>query len=91
MIAYLVVYLVHSVPTPLPEGRWIDTVSYETDHLPGILRRAVNWAWMGHHVHGIHHLYPKVPFYRQQAVFDEINDLMVDMGAPVRRLWPRYH
>ena len=88
LIAYLVVYLVHSVPEPLAEGRWIDTVSYETDHLPRPVRRMVEWGWMGHHVHGIHHLYPKVPFYRQQGVFEEIRSLMVDMGAPVRRLWP---
>ncbi len=90
LIAYLVVYLVHSVPAPLPEGRWIDTVSYETDHLPRPLRRLIDWAWMGHHVHGIHHLYPKVPFYRQQMVFEEIRDLMVELDAPVRRLWPRF-
>ena len=89
LIGYLVVYLVHAVPAPLPEGRWVDTVSYETDHLPRPARRLVEWGWMGHHVHGIHHLYPKIPFYRQQAVFEEIRGLMVDLGAPVRRLWAR--
>ncbi|MDH3704476.1 MAG: fatty acid desaturase [Acidimicrobiia bacterium] len=87
LIAYLVVYLVHAVPEPLAEGRWIDTVSYETDHLPRPVRRLVDWGWMGHHVHGIHHLYPTVPFYRQQRVFEEIRCLMVDLGAPMRRLW----
>ena len=87
LIGYLVVYLVHAVPAPLPEGRWVDTISYETDHLPRAVRRLVEWGWMGHHVHGIHHLYPKVPFYRQQEVFDEIRGLMADLGAPVRRLW----
>lgn len=89
LIGYLVVYLVHAVPAPLPEGRWVDTVSYETDHLPRPVRRLVQWGWMGHHVHGIHHLYPKIPFYRQQAVFEEIRDLMIDLNAPVRRLWAR--
>jgi len=87
VISFLLVFLVHARPVPLPEGRWIDTLSYDTGHLPPVLRRLVDWGWMGHQVHSIHHLYPSVPFYRQQDVFEEIRDLMIDLDAPVKPLW----
>jgi beta-carotene hydroxylase len=48
------------------------------------------WGYQDYH--SIHHLFPKVPFYRYRRLFNEIADRMDQMGAPVYRLtWAAPH
>ncbi|MFK7998693.1 MAG: fatty acid desaturase [Polyangiales bacterium] len=38
---------------------------------------------LGQHLHLIHHLYPRVPFYRYRVVFDALRPTLVEKGAPI--------
>lgn len=40
---------------------------------------------LGQHLHLIHHLYPRVPFYRYRVVFDELRPLLAEKGALIER------
>jgi beta-carotene hydroxylase len=51
-----------------------------------ILGRLVTLAWVYQNYHSIHHLFPRVPFYRYPALFNDIEDTMVARGAPIYRL-----
>ncbi|MDJ0851782.1 MAG: fatty acid desaturase [Myxococcota bacterium] len=67
-------------------GRHKDTVYYTVDALPRHLARAVTWFWFFHNLHGIHHLYPRVPFYRMEALFAEIRPLIERAGSEIVEL-----
>jgi beta-carotene hydroxylase len=61
-------------------GRYKNTSTFVVDgwlHWP----MAVVWLWQNYHA--IHHLFPRVPFYRYHCVFAEIRDIMVARGAPI--------
>ena len=38
---------------------------------------------LGQHLHLVHHLYPRVPFYRYRTVFDALRPTLVEKGAPI--------
>ena len=78
---YLFAYLVHTPHEA--EGRYLDT---STIIIPGRLGRVLTLAWGFQNYHSIHHLFPRVPFYRYCQVFDEIEDVMNARGAPIYRL-----
>ncbi len=65
------------------QGRYLDTSTI-------LFRRGLNapitWLWLWQNYHSIHHLFPRVPFYRYAKVFDRIRDLMVKQGAPIREI-----
>jgi hypothetical protein len=42
--------------------------------------------WVNQNYHSIHHLFPRVPFYRYPALFNDIERIMVAKGAPIYRL-----
>ena len=46
---------------------------------------------LGQHLHLIHHLYPRVPFYRYRAVFDALRPVLVEKGAPILVLGKKPH
>lgn len=46
---------------------------------------------LGQHLHLIHHLYPRVPFYRYRVVFDTLRPTLVAKGAPITTMWEQSH
>ena len=63
-------------------GRYVDTSTIlPPESAP--LRSALNWLWMFQNYHSIHHLFPRVPFYKYADLYDEIRDVMEAKKAPV--------
>ncbi len=62
------------------QGRHVDT---RVILIPGL-----SVPMLAQNYHLVHHLYPRVPFYRYAALFREIEDEVVERGAPIVR-WPR--
>jgi beta-carotene hydroxylase len=78
---FLFAYLVHTPHQAV--GRYVDTSTILVD---GLLGRVVTGLWVYQNYHSIHHLFPRVPFYRYPALFADIEPIMVARGAPVYRL-----
>lgn len=51
--------------------------------------RPLEWFWLGQNLHSIHHLFPRVPFYRYHALYREIEPAMRAHGAPVIGMFNR--
>ncbi len=81
ILTFLFAYIVHTPHEAT--GRYVDT---STILVPGALGKLVTWLWVYQNYHSIHHLFPRVPFYRYPAVFEQIEDAMVAKGAPIYRL-----
>ena len=81
LLLYLFAYVVHTPHEAV--GRYVDT---STILVPGALGKLVTWLWVYQNYHSIHHLFPRVPFYRYPALFADIEPIMVARGAPVYRL-----
>lgn len=64
-------------------GRYVDT---STVLLPGPLHPLLDWFWMYQNYHSIHHLFPRVPFYKYAKLYEEIEEIMAAKGAPVYRI-----
>ena len=80
ILIYLFAYVVHRPHDQV--GRYVDTSTI----LPpesSILRAALNWLWMFQNYHSIHHLFPRVPFYKYAELYEEIEDVMAARQAPV--------
>jgi beta-carotene hydroxylase len=41
------------------------------------------WFWLGQNLHSIHHLFPRVPFYKYHALHKEIEPVMRAHGTPM--------
>lgn len=41
------------------------------------------WFWLGQNLHSIHHLFPRVPFYRYQYLHNEIETVLRANGTPI--------
>lgn len=79
ILIYLFAYIVHQPYEAV--GRFVDTGIYDSgDSFRG---RLVTWLWGYQNYHAIHHLYPRIPFYRYVDVFREIEPLMREKGAPI--------
>jgi len=81
LLIYLFAYIVHHPHTQI--GRYVDTSTIE---VPGVWGGILTWAWLSQNYHSIHHLFPKVPFYRYRALFNDIEPIMRARGAPIYRL-----
>ena len=46
----------------------------------------MTWLWGYQNYHAIHHLYPKVPFFRYRALYRALEGYLVSGGVPVKRL-----
>lgn len=80
ILIYLFAYVVHRPHEQV--GRYVDTSTI----LPPdsrLLRTGVNWAWMFQNYHSIHHLFPRVPFYKYAELYEDIKDVMEVKQAPV--------
>ncbi|MDG2461744.1 MAG: fatty acid desaturase [Luminiphilus sp.] len=46
----------------------------------------MTWLWGYQNYHAIHHLYPKVPFFRYRMLYRELEGYLRSSGVPVRQL-----
>ncbi len=89
LIAFVLMLMLlarHVHPDRAVIGRYKDTVFYTVDAFPRPIARALTWFWFFHNLHGIHHLYPRVPFYRMEALFGEIRPLIERAGSEIVEL-----
>ena len=82
VLLYLFAYVVHTPHKSV--GRYVDTSTFVTS---GFLGRIVTVLWGYQNYHSIHHLYPRVPFYKYADLFADIEDIMIARGAPIHRLY----
>jgi beta-carotene hydroxylase len=82
VLMYLFAYVVHTPHQSV--GRYVDTSTFVTS---GFLGRVVTVLWGYQNYHSIHHLYPRVPFYKYADLFADIEDIMIAKGAPIHRLY----
>lgn len=47
------------------------------------------WFWLGQNLHSIHHLFPRVPFYRYHAVHREIEPILRAEQTPIIGIFSR--
>lgn len=65
-------------------GRYRDTGTFV---FSGTLDTVISWLWLWlfQNYHSIHHLFPRVPFYRYRQVFRQIEPVMQRNGSPIQR------
>ncbi|MAA74756.1 MAG: fatty acid desaturase [Salinisphaeraceae bacterium] len=51
--------------------------------------KPIEWFWMGQNLHSIHHLFPRVPFYRYHALHREIEPILRAHGTPIVGIFSR--
>jgi beta-carotene hydroxylase len=80
MLAFMFDWLVHH-PHDKPVGdRYRNSNAYL---FPKSLHAFMTTIWLYQNYHIIHHLYPRVPFYRYPRVFDRIRPLLRAQGTPI--------
>lgn len=80
LLMYLFAYLPHLPYTSTERYRNTNSLVMPTWMKP------VEWFMLGQSLHSIHHLFPRVPFYRYRALYDEIQPIMQAHGAPELRI-----
>ena len=81
MLVYLFAYLVH-IPHSV-EGKFKDTSIFV---LPAWLRSVGTWLWGFQNYHGIHHAFPRLPWYRYREVYEANRELLWEQGMPTYAL-----
>ena len=81
LVMYLFAYIVHRPHDAV--GSYVDT---STIVIPGVTGKVLTAMWGFQNYHSIHHLFPRVPFYRYSQLFGEIESIMIARGAPIYRL-----
>lgn len=51
--------------------------------------KPLEWFWLGQNLHSIHHLFPRVPFYRYHALHREIEPILREQGTPILGIFSR--
>lgn len=51
--------------------------------------KPVEWFWLGQNLHSIHHLFPRVPFYRYHALHRDIEPILRQQGTPIIGIFNR--
>lgn len=51
--------------------------------------KPLEWFWLGQNLHAIHHLFPRVPFYRYHALYREIEPVLRAHGTPMLGVFSR--
>ncbi|WP_373090359.1 fatty acid desaturase [Zhongshania sp.] len=49
----------------------------------------LEWFWLGQNIHSVHHLFPRVPFYRYHALHRDIEPILRAHGTPILDIWSR--
>ena len=81
VLVYFFAYIVHRPHAVM--GRYVDT---STIVIPRPFSTVATVLWGYQNYHSIHHLFPRVPFYRYRRLFHDIAETMDAMKAPVYRL-----
>jgi beta-carotene hydroxylase len=81
ILLYLFAYVVHRPHEQI--GRYVDT---STILLPQPLHGLITWLWLFQNYHSIHHLFPRVPFYKYAQLYGELEETMLAKGAPIYRI-----
>jgi len=81
ILLYLFAYVVHRPHEQV--GRYVDT---STILLPRPLHAFITWLWLFQNYHSIHHLFPRVPFYKYAQLYGELEEIMLAKGAPIYRI-----
>jgi beta-carotene hydroxylase len=64
-------------------GRYADTSTFV---FPPLVDPFISWLWLFQNYHSVHHLFPRVPFYRYRHLFGQIEDVMIARAAPIVRI-----
>ena len=51
--------------------------------------KPLEWFWFGQNLHSVHHLFPRVPFYKYHAVHREIEPVLRAHGTPIVGVFSR--
>lgn len=51
--------------------------------------KPLEWFWLGQNLHSVHHLFPRVPFYRYHAVHRRIEPILRAHGTPILGIFDR--
>ncbi|WP_336366060.1 fatty acid desaturase family protein [Marinobacter sp. C2H3] len=51
--------------------------------------KPLEWFWLGQNLHAIHHLFPRVPFYRYHTLHREIEPALRAHGTPIIGVFSR--
>lgn len=62
---------------------WPHTSQTRFEDTRAIPDRWLDLPLLGQNLHLVHHLWPRVPFYRYRAVFEATRGLLADKGSPV--------
>jgi beta-carotene hydroxylase len=84
ILMYLFAYIVHTPHQSV--GRYVDTSTFV---IPGLSGKVMTLLWGYQNYHSIHHLFPRVPFYKYAQLFSDIEDIMAAKGAPIYTLQER--
>ena len=81
ILVYLFAYIVH---TPHSEqGKYVDTSVFV---LPAWVRTLGTWCWGFQNYHGVHHAFPRVPWFRYKALYEEQKQQLHNQSLPVHEL-----
>ena len=82
ILLYFFAYIVHRPHDQV--GRYTDS---SIILMPRSVRRPLDWLWLYQNYHSIHHLFPRVPFFRYPDVYREIRHVLEAKGTPVYRVF----
>ena len=82
--AVLVTLFARSVRHPHAEQERMHTTTVYRAQTALDTVMTVLWGYQNYHV--IHHLYPKVPFFRYRRVYRALEPYLVGSGVPVKQL-----
>lgn len=51
--------------------------------------KPLEWFWLGQNLHSVHHLFPRVPFYRYHALHRRIEPILRAHGTPIIGVFSR--
>ncbi|MCB1687731.1 MAG: fatty acid desaturase [Halioglobus sp.] len=74
-----------------PHAPYKDSARYRNTNslvMPAWMK-PVGWFWLGQHLHSIHHLFPRVPFYHYHALHREIEPILRAQGTPIVGIFTR--
>jgi beta-carotene hydroxylase len=66
-------------------GRYRNTASL----LMPAWMKPLEWSWLGQNLHSVHHLFPRVPFYRYHALHRRIEPALRAHGTPILGVFSR--
>lgn len=78
-LTFLVYWFAYRPHHPFDEtARYRNTANFET---PGVLK-PLRWFWLGQDIHGMHHLFPRVPFYHYRRLQRDIAPVLAAHQVP---------